>query len=158
MIPLLGLITKKAKNIEGTEYEKRINSDESSAVYAEMRKRLTKIDYSNNGCYKKYLLKSQIEIVEQRLAIWRKQKGKNIINSESGKWITNKKGGGTTAPAAALALAPATDGALPLFPSSVKPRGVDGNGPVGVALHDEVQGEESAGRVDVVELLAADLQ
>ena len=32
-------------------------------------------------------LKSQIEIVEQRLAIWRKQKGKNIINSESGKWI-----------------------------------------------------------------------
>lgn len=85
MIPLLGLITKKAKNIEGTEYEKRINSDESSAVYAEMRKRLTKIDYSNNGCYKKYLLKSQIEIVEQRLAIWRKQKGKNIINSESGK-------------------------------------------------------------------------
>ena len=39
MIPLLGLLTKKAKNIEGTEYEKRINSAEKGPIYEEIRKR-----------------------------------------------------------------------------------------------------------------------
>ena len=67
MIPLLGLLTKKAKNIEGTEYEKRINSAEKGPIYEEIRKRLTKIDYTKKQ-YTKYLLQSQIDVVEERLA------------------------------------------------------------------------------------------
>jgi hypothetical protein len=80
MIPLLGLLTKKAKNIEGTEYEKRINSQEKSLIYAEIRKRLTKIDYKGKA-YEKYLLQSQIKIIEERLAKAAKEEEKQKVKS-----------------------------------------------------------------------------